>query len=67
MANETESRRWGHVVLTHAQWEELRPLVKERNIKYEPSGYYEDVYVSVYANKAEESYINGCLYVITAH
>lgn len=61
-----ETRRRMHVILSRKEWAELRPLVKERNIDYYPSECGEDVYVSVYVNKADENYLNGCLYLITA-
>lgn len=65
MANETETRRRMHAILSEKEWAELRPLMRERNIGCYHRKLWEGyTYVSVYVNKADEDYLNGCLYYI---
>lgn len=50
-----------HVVLNQEDYSKFRVFLKQNNIVYEPSGYGQDVYVSLRVNQKEHSLINSFL------
>lgn len=50
-----------HVVLTPADFETFRVFLKENHIKYEPSGYGQNVYVSLTVTKEQYKQIDDFL------
>lgn len=50
-----------HVVLTHEDFEVFRKFLKENHIKYEPSGYGKNVYVSLTVTKEQYKQIDDFL------
>lgn len=54
---------WKNVVLTREEWDKFRPYVKANGYRYEPSGYYDKVYVSMWLTEQETATINAWLVV----
>ena len=50
-----------HVVLTHEDYAKLKPLLIQNQIQFEPSGYGENVYVSMSVNDNEFKLVNSLL------
>lgn len=50
-----------HVILTHEEWDIFRPMLIENGIKFEPSAYYEGVYIGFNCVKKERDLIDKLL------
>ena len=50
-----------NVVVSHQIWAKLRPFLIEKGVNYEPSGYYDDIYVSLWITEEESRMINAKL------
>lgn len=46
-------RKWYSVVLSQKEWRILRKLVEKHQIKFETSGYWQDVHVELCLNESE--------------
>lgn len=52
------------VVLTHDEWEKIRPAVKMSGIQYYPSGYGESVHISLSCTNEEKKEVEKILETI---
>ncbi len=50
-----------HVILNQEDYLKFRTFLKQNNIIYEPSGYGQDVYVSLRVNQKEHKLIDSFL------
>lgn len=61
----TNPREWGGVFLTVAEWNKLRPRVKEMGVRYNVSGIHEEdfrgVYFEAYTSETEANAIENAL------
>ena len=58
----TENGRMAaHFVTTRERWQKIRVELIKNNIEFEPCGYYDGVYITVWANQIEFDLINKIL------
>ncbi len=46
-------RTWKSIVLKRDEYDRFRKFLKEHNITYEPSGYWNSIHVSLFVNDNE--------------
>lgn len=56
-----EEKKRSHVVLEHGEYDTFRVFLLENGIQFEPSGYGQNVYVSINATEEERNMIDSFL------
>lgn len=59
-------KKWYHIILTKNQWAKLKPILMAAKYTYEPSGYGENIHLSVLLNPNGVEKVNKYLEAIMA-